>query len=86
MAEKSKSMCSGCIDDFYNSTEKGCWCFENAKVVTRIRVGVWQSPPYEWSPQECLSCYSPDGARMIEKSDPRVVDPEVVEIRTIEGF
>jgi hypothetical protein len=75
MTEKSKSMCGGCHDDFYNhSVSGGCWCFENAKVVTRMRVGVWQNPPYKWAPQEVLSCYNPDGARMIGKSDPRVVE------------
>ena len=87
MTEKSKSMCDGCHDDFYNrSVSGGCWCFADAKIVVRMRVGVWQNPPYEWNPQECLSCYNPDGSRMIEKNDPRVVDPEAVEIHTVHGL
>ena len=84
MTEKSKSMCVGCREDYYNhNASGGCWCFENAKVVVRMRVGVWQNPPYQWNPQNVLSCFSPDGARMIERCDPRVVDPEAVEIRTL---
>lgn len=86
MTEKSKAMCCGCSDDFYNHSEsKGCWMFEDAKIVERIKVGVWQNPPYVWNPQKCLSCFAPDGFRMIDKSDPRVVDPNKVEIRTVEG-
>ena len=77
MKEKSKSMCFGCGDDFYNrNTEKGCWCFEDAKVVIRMRIGVWQNPPYLWDPQECLSCFNPDGSRMIGRDDPRVIQKD----------
>jgi hypothetical protein len=81
--EKSKAMCSGCSNNFYNhNTEKGCWMFEDAKVVERMRVGVWQSPPYVWNPQSCLSCFSPDGFRMIGKDDPRIIDLNTTEART----
>ena len=69
-------MCVGCEQSYYNRNAKdGCWCFENAKVVIRMAVGVWQNPPYHWTPQECLSCFSPDGIRMIERTDTRVVEP-----------
>jgi hypothetical protein len=72
---KNKSMCRGCHNDFYNHrAEGGCWNFDSATVVVRMRVGVWQTPPYHWTPEECLSCYTPDGERMIGRSDSRVVD------------
>ena len=70
---KSKSMCSGCYNDFYNHKEKnGCWCYGNAKVVTRTLVGVWQNPPYKWIPQKTLSCHRPKGQCWIEKNDCRI--------------
>jgi len=42
--------CSGCRDNFYNSNNglgvKECWSFKSAKIVWRIPVGMWESPPY----------------------------------------
>lgn len=73
---KSKAMCSGCRQDFYNGHNdlgvKECRSFKTAKVVTRMRVGIWQNPPYIWNPQKTLGCHSPDGGVMIEKNDCRV--------------
>jgi hypothetical protein len=41
-------MCRGCRDDYYNrggnSTTGRCWLLENAKVVTRYRLGWWTPP------------------------------------------
>lgn len=77
MPEKSKSMCSGCCDDFYNHNRpEGCWCFATAKVVERTRIGLWQDPPYTWQPKETLSCHNPDGCVWIEQDDPRIVQLE----------
>ena len=71
---KSKSMCTGCRDDYYNhNREGGCWSFASARVVERVQVGIWEPPPY--SPdrkQECLSCFQPEGFVMLEPTDPRV--------------
>lgn len=71
---KSKQMCVGCRDDFYNHREKdGCWNFPSATVMDRIRVGIWENPPYSRDRAvECLSCFNPDGSAMIKLSDPRV--------------
>ena len=70
---KSKSLCSGCYNNFYNNKlEEGCWSYKNAKVVRRLRVGTWQPPPYHWHPESCLTCYSPPGYSMLEKSDCRI--------------
>jgi hypothetical protein len=71
---KSKAMCSGCREDFYNHNQPdGCWCFAGAKIVTRMCVGTWQPPPYVWRPEEVLSCFSPEGSSMIKRNDCRVV-------------
>lgn len=78
MSDKTKSMCSGCHDDYYNHNPPyGCCCFATAKVVERTRVGVWQNPPYVWQPQETLSCHHPEGSVWIEDDDPRIKDMEI---------
>lgn len=73
---KSKSMCAGCRDNFYNQDNKaGCWLFANAEVVRKVRVGIWESPPYAKDRAEkCLSCFHPEGYAMLELTDSRVVD------------
>ena len=44
--------CRGCHDNYYNSsTTSGgsdgmCWCRKTGKMVWRIRVGMWENPPY----------------------------------------
>lgn len=73
---KSKSMCSGCRNDFYNENNqygvKDCWSFKTAKTVTRTRVGTWQNPPYKWSPMKILNCYHQEGSSFITKDDVRI--------------
>ena len=70
---KSKAMCAGCQNDYYNRTEKnGCWSFASATVVTRVLVGYWQNPPYELVPMETLSCHRPEGQVWIEVDDCRI--------------
>ena len=77
MPEKSKSMCSGCRDDYYNhSRPEGCWCFATAKVVERMQVRIWQIPPYKWQPRQTLSCHSQDGCVWITQDDTRIVQLE----------
>ncbi len=70
---KDRSLCSGCRDNYYNlNREGGCWSFESGKLVQRVRVGVWQNPPYEWLPEWRLNCYMPEGSVMLPKDDCRV--------------
>ena len=70
---KTKSMCSGCYNDFYNQTRSdGCWHFVSAKIVDRTKVGIWQNPPYVWKPQTTLSCHDPNGSVWIKQDDPRI--------------
>lgn len=71
---KTKSMCSGCREDYYNhNAEGGCWMFSDARIVERSQVGTWQNPPYKWLPQETLSCHTaPEGRHWIKKDDVRI--------------
>ncbi|KKM07632.1 hypothetical protein LCGC14_1731960 [marine sediment metagenome] len=71
--EKSKKLCQGCRDDYYNHhRDEGCWSFANAEVVQLQRVGICDSPPYEWNPEVHLSCYCADGCAMLTKDDSRI--------------
>jgi len=60
---KSKLMCSGCHDDFYNcggvtGMTNHCWSFDSAEVVKGIKIGTWQRPPYKKVPIiQKLSCF-----------------------------
>lgn len=63
---KTTRLCSGCRDDFYNGHNdlgcQQCWSFPSAVVEKRIKVGVWERPPYNakraaWT----LSCHKPQG-------------------------
>lgn len=43
--EKSRALCAGCRDDFYNTAmPKGCWSFPKAKVVKRYAIGTFTLP------------------------------------------
>jgi len=46
-----KKHCSGCSDDFYNGHNdlgvSQCWSLKSAKLVWRIPIGHWESPPYK---------------------------------------
>ena len=73
-----KKLCSGCHQNYYNqagNSDTGeCWMLAGSKVVTRTSVGTWQNPPYEWTPQETLSCHSPEGRHWIDRDDCRLVE------------
>ena len=70
---KSKSMCVGCRDDFYNHNRpEGCWMFEKAKVVQRVQVGTWEPPPYSQKPRSVLSCFHSEGCSMLDLDDCRL--------------
>ena len=72
---KTRAMCRGCRDDFYNRTQpNGCWMFAAAAIVKRVRVGTWEPPPYAKDRAEtCLSCFHADGYSMLPLTDSRVV-------------
>jgi len=63
---KSKQMCSGCHDDFYNhggatGMTNHCWSYDSAEVVKGIEIGKWDNPPYRKVPIiKKLSCFHSD--------------------------
>lgn len=80
MMSKRKQMCHGCRDDYYNkNADGGCWCFPSAQIVTRVKVGTFEPPPYASDrAEEYLSCFNPDGYAMLELSDCRVKDHSAI--------
>ena len=74
--KKSKSLCNGCRNDFYNGHNgigvKECWSFKDAKVCKRTFVGTWQPPPYTWNPRDTLTCWHGNGLHPISKDDCRL--------------
>lgn len=69
--------CIGCHNHFYNlggGGAKQCWKLKDARKVIRVQVGIWQPPPYRWTPKETNHCNQPDGSRFLTRDDPRVVD------------
>lgn len=82
--KKTRELCNGCHDDFYNGKNphgvKACWSFERAKIVEHMHVGTRQNPPYKWKPRKGLSCYHPEGGVMITRDDPRVVLEETTTV------
>ena len=59
---KSRSLCSGCRDDFYNGHNNlgvnKCWSFDESEIVKVIQVGYWERPPYtDRQIEKRLSCY-----------------------------
>lgn len=58
---KSKDMCAGCEDDFYNGKNsygiKECWSYKNAEIKLRKAVPIHQCPPWNQKGQKMLSCY-----------------------------
>lgn len=71
-----RKLCSGCREDYYNqpgnSTTGECWMLSEATLVERTKVGIWQDPPYQWTPQQTLSCHRPAGCAWIKQDDPRI--------------
>lgn len=65
--EKSKEMCKGCRDDYYNqpgnSATGECWMYQQAEVVTRYRIGWWVRPdtPGAFTKVQTLNCHSEPG-------------------------
>lgn len=54
---KSKDLCRGCYDDFYNSAPGGCWSYEDATVTRKKFVHIDQVPPWKNQPVWTLSCH-----------------------------
>jgi len=65
---KTKELCSGCRDDYYNhgskSTTGECWMFEKAKVKKRYVIGwrISQDKKENFSKVVTLNCHSEPGS------------------------
>jgi len=63
-APKSKSLCDGCRDNFYNGEGAAeCWSFKKAEVVRRWKLGWWTAPtqPAAFVEVETLNCHHAPG-------------------------
>lgn len=70
---KSRSMCDGCFNDFYNhAVHEGCWSFKTAVVVERVKVGIWDEPPYKRVLVKVLSCRKDPGFSWLKPDDERI--------------
>jgi hypothetical protein len=65
--------CVGCEQDFYNGKNslgvKVCWHLKDAKLVMRKRVGMWETPPWQRTPERLPNCYQETGYIFV---DPKV--------------
>lgn len=74
MKAKTKSMCSGCRDNFYNGGNPygvaECWSYKDAQVVKRVMIHRDQAPPYRnVKPRETLSCWYGDSGMLAVKPE-----------------
>lgn len=71
---KTKQMCRGCRDDFYNGQgAQECWLFKDAKVVKRWRIGWWtqMDKTENFSKVVTLSCFNAPGKYALCKQLPQ---------------
>lgn len=59
--KKSKQMCVGCRDNFYNLERDGCWLFESATIMKKKKVAMDQHPPWTQLADTVLSCRRESG-------------------------
>jgi len=64
--------CPSCSEDFYNGHNpysiEECWHLKTAKLVWGKVIGVWQSPPYDNTPNEKKpSCWRKQGVVFLMK-------------------
>lgn len=75
-------LCAGCRDDYYNrgnnSTTGRCWLLDNAKVVTRYKIGWWTQPtqPGAYTKVTTLDCHSAPGQYALHEKLPDFVTAE----------
>jgi hypothetical protein len=62
--KKSKALCRGCREDYYNGQgAPECWSYKSAKVVKRHRIGWWVTPDTSGAFTTCwtFQCHSAPG-------------------------
>jgi hypothetical protein len=76
---KSKALCGGCRDDYYNGCgAKECWSYKSARVVKRWKQGWWTPTDQPGALEEVrtLDCHSEPGKNAFLKVLPScAVDP-----------
>jgi hypothetical protein len=77
----NKKHCLGCRDNFYNSNNpygiEKCWNLKNAKLVWRIPVGHWESPPYKNKKKVRVpDCWHGSGPSRTHYIKPESITPE----------
>ena len=65
--EKKQKYCLGCRNNYYNhgnnSVTGECWSLDDAKVVWKYEVGIWEDPPYKnKKKRRVLDCYRKKGS------------------------
>ncbi len=70
-----KKHCYGCRNDFYNGKNpygvEECWSRKKAKMVTRIGIGHWESPPYKnKTKRQVPDCWHGEGSNRTHFIDP----------------
>lgn len=67
--KKSKKLCIGCKDNFYNSKESNtgeCWAYDTAKIKYRKIVPLDQRPPWTQPGEDMLSCFHATGVVIVD--------------------
>lgn len=73
--KKTREMCYGCRNDFYNyggatGDCHQCWSFNKAKIIKVIEIGTWERPPYKNKPiKKKLNCYHRTGYCYVKLPD-----------------
>mgnify|MGYP001576579523 CR=1 FL=1 len=85
MQIKSKTLCEGCRNDFYNQPGNApggeCWLFQKAKVATRWRLPWWTAPTESgaFTKVRTLDCHTEPGRFAFYETLPKfAVDPQGV--------
>lgn len=67
--------CAGCEDNFYNDHNPygvtKCWMRDDAVLVERVEVGIWDEPPYDQEPKKVPRCYKKKGRAFLLLTDCR---------------
>lgn len=74
-----KKHCSGCRNNFYNDNNplgvKECWSLKSAKIVSRVRIGHWEEPPYlNKKSVRVPNCLHGEGSNRTHYIDPKQID------------
>jgi hypothetical protein len=73
----NKDKCHGCSNDYYNregNSDTGeCWMLQSARIIERVRIGIWERPPYKKIVESIYHCHQPDNGTMwISPNDSRI--------------